>query len=168
SGVYVRNGQERIVLSNPNHDELEPGTILDLLEARLLIEPHLAGSAAGKVDESQLAELQRLLGEAERRLADSDQLLHEANMSFHRAIAGFSGNFVLAQIIESLIELYSFEQLAIMSFYNDRPQDHEEHLEILSAIRDRDAVRARDLMHRHILGVRSVVETRLVDSGFDA
>lgn len=165
SGVYVRDPRERAVIANPGHGYVNPGTILDLLDARLLIEPRLAELTVRRADEAKVAELERLLGEAERRLDGAAEMLHRTNMSFHRAIAEFSGNYILAQIIESLIELYSFEQLAIMSFYDDRLRDHGEHLEILAAIRDGDAERARGLMHRHISGVRSTVEARMVESG---
>ncbi len=161
SGVYVRNTRERAVIANLGHGYVNRGTILDLLDARLLIEPRLAELTVRRADEAKVAELERLLGEAERRLDGAAEMLHRANMSFHRAIAEFSGNSILAQIIESLIELYSFEQLAIMSFYDDRLRDHGEHLEILAAIRDGDAERARGLMHRHISGVRSTVEVRM-------
>jgi GntR family transcriptional repressor for pyruvate dehydrogenase complex len=82
-------------------------------------------------------------------------------MSFHATVAKFAGNFVLAQIIESLIELYSFEQLAIMSFYDDRLGDHSEHRAILAAIRAKDAGRARELMRQHLQGVKAVVERKL-------
>lgn len=163
SGVYVRNGHERIVLANPNRGETELGTILHLLDARLLIEPRLAELTAQSADEKKMADLDRILDEAEQYLAGNDEMLHRANMSFHAAIAKFAGNFVLAQIIESLIELYSFEQLAIMSFYDDRDGDHSEHRAILAAIRDKDAERARELMRRHLQGVKTVVETKLAE-----
>jgi GntR family transcriptional regulator, transcriptional repressor for pyruvate dehydrogenase complex len=163
SGVYVRNGHERIVLANPNRGETELGTILHLLDARLLVEPRLAELTAQAADEKKIADLERILDEAEQYLAGNDEMLHRANMSFHAAVAKFAGNFVLAQIIESLIELYSFEQLAIMSFYDDRDGDHSEHRAILAAIRDKDAERARELMRRHLQGVKTVVETKLAE-----
>jgi GntR family transcriptional regulator, transcriptional repressor for pyruvate dehydrogenase complex len=83
-------------------------------------------------------------------------------MDFHSTIAKFAENSILAQIIDSLIDLYSFEQLAIMSFYDDRLGDHAEHRQILEAIRAKEATRARNLMYQHLLGVRTVVEAKLV------
>lgn len=161
SGIYVSNQHERIVLANPNHRKIEPDVVLHLLDARLLIEPRLAELTAQNASDDEVKELGRLLGEAEQYLRGNDEILHSKNMRFHSAIANFSGNFVLAQIIDSLIELYSFEQLAIISFYNNRPGDHEEHLGIYAAIRDRNPVLARELMYRHIEGVRVVIEERM-------
>jgi GntR family transcriptional repressor for pyruvate dehydrogenase complex len=164
SGIYVRNGHERIVLANPSRGEIEVSTIIYLLDARLLIEPRLAELTAQAADETKIAELERILDEAKQCLIGNDEMLHHANMSFHAAVAKFAGNFVLAQIIESLIELYSFEQLAIMSFYDDRLGDHSEHRAILAAIRAKDAGRARELMRRHLQGVKTVVERKLGES----
>lgn len=164
SGVYVRSGRERIVIANPNHGEIDPDTTLHLLDARLLIEPHLAGSAAREVGDAEVAELGSMLEEASRHLdGSSDEALHRANWNFHRAVAKFSGNPILAQTIESLLELYSYEQLVIISFYDDRSRDHQEHLKIFAAIRGRDSELALDLMSQHLRGVRTVVEARLSD-----
>jgi GntR family transcriptional regulator, transcriptional repressor for pyruvate dehydrogenase complex len=166
SGVYVRSRRERVMLTNPSHNEIEHRTLLELLDARLLIEPRLADMTARNADGHEIAELQQILDKAEEYLGgDNDEMLNRINMGFHRAIANFSGNAILAQIVESLIELYSFEQLAIISFYNNRLRDHQEHLDILSGIRSGGAGRVRELMHRHISGVRSTVEARLAEHG---
>lgn len=165
SGVYVRNTHERMLLANPRHRGVEANTILHLLDARLLIEPSLTEITAREADDAHVTVLGRILEEAEQYLVGNDVMLHRTNMGFHRAIANSSGNPILAQAVDSLIELYPFEQLAIISFYNDRTRDHEEHLAILAAIRDRDAVRARDLMYRHIRDVKSVVESRFMEIG---
>lgn len=162
SGVYVCNGWEHLVLANPNHSEIEPDTVLHLLEARLFIEPHLAESTARRIDEAEIAELEDFLEDADRYLDGSDdEALHHANWNFHRAVARFSNKPILAQIIESLLQLYSYEQLALISFYDDRSRDHTEHMEVLAAVRDRDSELACELMRQHLQGVRSVVEAKL-------
>lgn len=162
SGVYVCNGWGHLVLANPNHGEIDPDTILHLLEARLLIEPPLAESTARRIDEAEVAKLEAFLEEADRYIDGSDdEALHHANWNFHRAVAQFSNNLILAQVIESLLQLYSYEQLALISFYDDRSRDHAEHMEVLVAIRDRDSELACELMRQHLQGVRSVVEAKL-------
>lgn len=164
SGVYVRNGRERIVFVNPNRGTLDPDTILELLEARLLIEPHLAGLAGEQADEIRLAKIERSLKEAERYLdGGNDHMLQLVNMKFHHAIAESAGNSLLSQIVESLIDLYAAEQLAIMMIYDDRYRDHREHLEIMAAIRGGDPKSARESMRRHIQGVKDVIEARLAE-----
>jgi GntR family transcriptional regulator, transcriptional repressor for pyruvate dehydrogenase complex len=161
SGIYVRKGHLRMMLANPNVGMLDPRATIDLLNARLLVEPPLAELAAQIIDENGIAALRGILAEAEQYLVGNDQMLHTVNMSFHLAIARCTGNIALAQIMESLIELYSFEQFAVISLFNARFQDHEEHKAICAAICEPAPARARCLMEQHIIHVISVVETRL-------
>jgi GntR family transcriptional repressor for pyruvate dehydrogenase complex len=158
SGIYVRSAEERVVLANPSLGRPEASTILGVLEARLLIEPHLAGLAAQKADDARITELDESLREAERRLDDGVETLHRMNVRFHCAVAGSSGNPILAQTIQSLVDLYSPERLSVTSLYQDRLRHHQEHREILAAIKDRAPARAQALMRRHILGAKSIVE----------
>jgi GntR family transcriptional repressor for pyruvate dehydrogenase complex len=162
SGMYVRDGFDRALVANPHVERLDERRFLDLLEARLLIEPHLAHAAARLATPADLDGLERLLEEARRHLGGTDdRALHAANASFHTAIARLSGNEILSGVVESLLGLYSFEQLKIIELYNDRAEDHAGHLLIFKAIRDADAALARDRMHDHLRGVRDVVERRL-------
>jgi GntR family transcriptional repressor for pyruvate dehydrogenase complex len=161
SGVYVRHGARRVVLPNPYPGPLERETIADLLDARLLIEPHLAGLAA-HAEEDAIAELQHLLEHAGELLeGGEDAALSATNLAFHRGVARCGGNSVLAQVIDSLLDLYAAEQLEILRLYADRVHDHEEHAEILRAIQSHDEAHATELMRRHLEGVRSVVAARV-------
>lgn len=166
SGIYVRNERERFVLANPHHARLEPTVILNLLDARLLIEPHLAGLAARHATDADIVTLGQILDDAERYLVDQDEKLHGVNMAFHAAIACASCNHVLRQVIESLIELFTSEQKAILRLYGERGLDHRQHREILAAIRDREPDQASERMAEHLRDVRSVVESSLSRTSF--
>jgi GntR family transcriptional repressor for pyruvate dehydrogenase complex len=160
SGVYVRTDLSRMIMANPNRLRLERAAILDLLEARELIEPHLAEAAARNATDEQLAELTGSLDAAAQAL-DEDQRLHAANMNFHRTIARLAGNHALAQVLDSLIDLHDEEQRHILTLYGDRDHDHEEHQSILAAVRARSPKRARRLMTEHLRDVRTVVTKAL-------
>jgi GntR family transcriptional regulator, transcriptional repressor for pyruvate dehydrogenase complex len=161
SGVYVRDSQRRVLLANPYPGPLEARTIFDLLEARLLIEPHLAALAAVRAPDDGFAELGVALDEAGEQLEGPDELLHGLNMSFHSGVARLSGSSVLSQAIESIIDVYTAEQMVIQRLYDDRRRDHEEHVGIFGALRRREADEASELMRIHIEGVRSVLSARL-------
>ncbi|MGH2557748.1 MAG: FadR/GntR family transcriptional regulator [Thermomicrobiales bacterium] len=163
SGIYVRRDHERLMFANPHarNGDLADHTILDLLDARLMIEPQLAELAAERAADDDLANLERLLLLAEEQLVGHDNLLGKTNMAFHAAIARSSRNQVLAQVMESLIEIYSSEQFAILSLYNARDRDHRDHRRIYAAIRNRTGAIARDRMHRHLTEVREVVAGRM-------
>lgn len=161
SGVYVRDGQRRVLVANPYPGQLEARTIFDLLEARLLIEPHLTALAAVLASDDELAELGVALDQAGEQLEGPDEVLHGLNMSFHRGLAQLSRNSVLSQAIESIIDVYAAEQMVILRLYDDRRRDHEQHLGIFAALRRRDADEASELMRLHLEGVRSVLSARL-------
>jgi GntR family transcriptional regulator, transcriptional repressor for pyruvate dehydrogenase complex len=161
SGIYVRKVEQGLMIANPHFGGLGAGSILQLLDARLLIEPYLAGKAAENADDGDIERLEGLLDEAEHLLNGQDDKLHPVNMRFHLEIARISGNFILAQMFESLIELYSQEQLGILAIFNARTRDYRDHVLIFGAIRDHEASLASSRMSQHLKDVRSVVEARL-------
>jgi GntR family transcriptional repressor for pyruvate dehydrogenase complex len=69
SGAYVRDPHPRVVLANPELGRLDGRTILDLLDARLLIEPRLAELAAVDRTADDLAFLKDTLARAGESLA---------------------------------------------------------------------------------------------------
>lgn len=160
SGIYVRHSRQRVIVPNPYSGKLDADTIFDLIEARLLIEPYVTRLAVNRVDKAGLVELEEILSEARTALTGPDDVLAGFNLGFHRAIARLSGNAVLAQTVDSILELHMAEQMLILQLH-DREQDHSEHQGILEAIRMREADLASDRMRTHLEGVRLILETRL-------
>jgi len=161
SGIYLRRGAQRIVLSNPHPGQLSRRTVLDLLDARLQIEPELAARAAQRASDDDIGALRTTLAAAGGHLSGDDDALHRLNMDFHRHVARLAGNTVISQVIDSLVDIYGAEQRLVLNLYGDRRRDHEDHLAILDALAARDAGRARQLMHDHLEKVRAVLEARL-------
>ncbi|MFI7439170.1 FadR/GntR family transcriptional regulator [Nonomuraea indica] len=161
SGIYVGPAIERLVLPNPNMREMRGGQLLELLDARIVIEPPLAAMAARRARGDDLAALERVLGEAATHLRGEDAELHEANMTFHRATARLAGNSVLHEVVDSLLTVHGAEQREILQIFDDRRRDHEEHRAILQAIVAGDATAAEDRMRAHLADVKSVIEQRL-------
>lgn len=163
SGVYVSGTVGRLVLPNPNMPELQGEQLLQLLDARLLLEPYLAGLAANRREPARLSALRETLATAERHLSGKpgdDAALHEANMAFHRAVAEASGHRVLYEVIDSLLWAHAGDQREILQLFDDRDRDHDEHRAVLQAIEAGDGERAGDLMRRHLAEVRGVVADR--------
>jgi GntR family transcriptional repressor for pyruvate dehydrogenase complex len=163
SGVYVGETMGRVVLPNPNLPGLYGEQLLQLLDARLLVEPYLAGLAAQRRDPDRLATLNDILATAERHLSGApgdDPALHEANMAFHRAVAAASGNDVLYEVIDSLLWVHATEQLEILQLFDDRARDHEEHRTVLAAILSGDQELASEHMRVHLDDVKDVVARR--------
>lgn len=161
AGIFVRAEQPRMMFSQPDRAVIGAQTILDLIETRLLLEPYLAEHAAQAAHGEDVARLADLLHRAERLLDGHDHELQQANMAFHLGIARCSGNVVLVQVMETLVDLYDSEQTAMLSIGDARRADHEEHVAILAAIRAGDAAGAKTLMRRHLEGTRALMSTRL-------
>ncbi|MEU5864638.1 MULTISPECIES: FadR/GntR family transcriptional regulator [unclassified Nonomuraea] len=161
SGIYVGADIERLVLPNPNMRDMHLAQLLELLGARIVIEPPLAAMAAEQAEGAELAALKQVLDQAGRHLRGEDAELHEANMSFHRATARMAGNSVLHEVVDSLLTVHGAEQREILQIFDDRRRDYEEHLAILEAIEARDAAEAQARMRAHLVDVRTVVEQRL-------
>jgi len=163
SGIYVRSAEPRLMLANPYGSELAAGDILQLLRARLLIEPPVAALAAVAAPEEAFEALAGVLHDAEARLTggSADEALLTANMRFHRGIADASGNRFLAEVVHTLTEVRVKEQLAVLDIYDDRRRDHLQHVGILAALRSRDPVAAERAVHDHLAEVTQVVEERL-------
>ena len=162
SGIYVRRAEQGLLIANPHHARLNADAVMQLLDARLAIEPHLAGKAAELASDADLAALQKWLDRAEHLLNGQDTKLHPTNMRFHCEVARASRNAILAEFLESLVELYSREQFGILEIFNARSRDHRDHVAIFDAIRKHDAPLATRRMKRHLLGVREVVAQRLL------
>ena len=67
------------------------------------------------------------------------------------------GNTILAEVVFTLTEVHIKEQMAVLDLYNNRRRDHEQHKLILEALRARDAAGAQRLMREHIADVISVI-----------
>ena len=161
SGIYVQRVNQSLMISNPHRSALDREAILNLLDARLVIEPHTAALAAERATEESIARLELILHDAELLLSGHDDELGPRNMDFHGEIARSAGNPILSQILDSLIDVYNKEQLVIMALYDARAEDHREHVEIFEAIRSRDAGLASERMTRHLDGVVRVIESRM-------
>jgi GntR family transcriptional repressor for pyruvate dehydrogenase complex len=168
SGIYVRSSESRLMLTNPYARSLSTEAILNLLQARLLIEPPVAELAAQNATDKHLADLADLLTDAERHLSgqDSDDaVLGVANMRFHRGIAEGAGNNILADVVFTLTEVHIKEQMAVLDLYNNRRRDHDQHKLIFDALEKRKAESARRMMHEHLADVIAVVRRKLKGAG---
>ena len=159
SGVYVGANVSRMLLANPHAAEVSGDQVLQLIEARLLIEPSLAERAARRTHTAD--ELEPL------RLAVEQPAAEQASgrpLNFHRELATLAGNVVLAEVIDSLLALRSWEQKQIRRLYDDREHDLAQHREILDAVASSNPDQARELTRRHLEDIRDVVSQRLGDA----
>lgn len=164
SGIYVRQDRQRLMLANPGAGELDTHLALQVLDARLLIEPHLAELAAPRITDIELAAVAEALDRGAEGLDQPAEAYLAANADFHRAIARASGNVVLAETVETLIELHAHELHVVDpdgAFQHRRERDHPDHVRIHEALAGGDGIAAGALMRAHLALARAGVVARL-------
>lgn len=165
AGIYVGKNAERVILTNPYRRNLTARSFLEVIDSRALIEPYLASLAAQYASDDDLAALESLSSEASQHLSGSkndNEALNQANVQFHRGIASASNHSILSQLIESLMEIFSYEQLLLLFVGEDYQQDYEEHRTVFEAIAARDPEQSRRCMYQHLTRVKLEVE-RLIE-----
>ncbi|WP_182886858.1 MULTISPECIES: FCD domain-containing protein [unclassified Microbispora] len=136
--------------------------LLDLLHARRGVEREIAGRAAAKATDDDVAGLEEILRRHEMSL-DDDEHARQVGMNFHRTIARIAGSDLLgalagAVLNESLLPLEKVLDV-ITGGHGTVSQSVPEHVEIVAAIRRRDPAAAEEAMARHL--------TRLIDEVTD-
>lgn len=137
--------------------QLSRGEFEQLYDARVLLEPHVAGCAARLITKSEIDRLQRMLDELQGlKPKDRNIVLRaaQADSEFHRTIAAASGNEVIARILESLQIRVQFAMLRRRLETFDKRPALDEHRQILGALRERDARSAATLMREHLSASR--------------
>lgn len=137
---------------------LSHAELMDLMEARLVIEPHNAEVACLRADDAFLAELERTIDDL-RRAPNGPQFSDyssywEADERFHRMIAEQTRNRFLIGAYNSLGGHVHRFRLFGGTGVRDARSAIDEHSAILAAMRDGDPATARRAMIGHISGVR--------------
>jgi GntR family transcriptional repressor for pyruvate dehydrogenase complex len=123
--------------------------VQDLMEVRTHLEITVAGLAAERHTEEQVANLRRLLDEMEH--ADGEIPAYvEADLSLHLAIAEASGNQVLASLLGSIRSLLRVWATRVLEAAGEVETSLAVHVPIVDAIERGDADAARVAMTAHM------------------
>ncbi len=153
SGTYVGDGISRRMMANPHVGAVDLESVLELIEARMVIEPQVAAAAALGRTDVDLAALDAAAGNA--LLPQQGQ--ERPALHFHVALAAATGNRLLRETVEALLHVRARDQIEIRHRYDDRERDHAEHLEIRDAVRDGDADAAARLTRDHLVAIREAL-----------
>jgi len=146
SGIYVTDAPPA-----GRSPELDVGAF-ELIEARVLFEGEAAALAATVIDESAVAELERLLDRMGPATGDSAVL--DADRRFHLLIAEATGNSLVRSVVQMLWDVRERSPLCVNMFERARREGvtprADEHRLIVDALRARDPHRAREAMRAHL------------------
>ena len=132
----------------------------DLFEVRELLECHAIRRAAAH-DELDLDEVEALLDRTADVLDDPDQSrFHDLDLAFHAQLTQLVGNPELANLAERTHRRIQAVRVRYVPELPDRPRaSHQDHLDIVAALRAGDADGAERTLRRHITQVRDAVLT---------
>lgn len=155
SGVYVADGARYEAFQVTREELSEIADIIKLLEMRLAIETEMAGLAAARRDQQDIAAM-RAAYKRMRDVSEDPQASAEADAQFHMAIARATKNDYFVRFIEFLgIRLVPPRSL----YLRDQPSDaheayagkvHNEHDAVLNAIVRMDIEGARSAARQHM------------------
>ena len=128
---------------------MEPRSLLELLEARLAIEPELAGYCAMRSSVAQARSVRELADRMEEQMKrDEDHFAADAR--YHQEIADGAGNALLARMLSVVADLsaQAMRETDKLPFMREKASGY--HRLIAIAIQERQAEQARALMKAHI------------------
>ncbi|PFG44975.1 GntR family transcriptional repressor for pyruvate dehydrogenase complex [Georgenia soli] len=159
SGIYVGENFDRSVLPNAVAPRADRQQLIELTEARVVIEPAIAGQAAAVRAPGGLALLEEHLADARRCLELNDDRLWKVNIDLHRAIGATAGNRIIEEVLDSILLIHAEEQRQILVLHGDPDADHAEHEEIVRLITAGRVKEVSELMRRHLIDVVGAIST---------
>ena len=132
--------------------------VINYMEIRILLEGLIAGSAAEKISDQQLDQLQEILTEMSEHLEKKAYADYSAcNRKFHDIVYTASGNKQAAEMARKIrvqLQRISGKTLAI----SDRPSSsYKEHVMIYEALKNRDGEKAKELIATHTSHVKNII-----------
>lgn len=130
----------------------------EVFDARRLIEKILVERVVATADDGSIDELGKIVI-AEKSAFDTGDKALRLNLSgnFHRQLARLAGNSVLDDFLNELISRTSL----IIALYESPgavPCSHGEHMEIVAALKRRDAKKAAQFMDHHLQHIEAQIE----------
>jgi GntR family transcriptional repressor for pyruvate dehydrogenase complex len=140
------------------HLKLSPSPLLDQLEFRTPVECHIVELACEQRSAGHLAALRDALDE--RRDRKTPEASVGADLRFHRILASTTGNLLFEVMLSSIGELMR-QAMNIDEHGATRVLMDQIHEEIFEAVAERDPVRARNAMRRHMDESRKILSEQI-------
>jgi DNA-binding FadR family transcriptional regulator len=130
--------------------QFQRATMVEVLDARIWLEPIGARMAAAHITKAEIARLEEINTEMRAAIGSSEESIMDANERFHRVIAGAIGNLVVQVFTETMLTVADsgvqelnhskrFKQIAV-----------EGHEKIIAAFKAKDPDAAEEAMRQHV------------------
>ncbi len=136
--------------------ESSPAEIIDIYDARIVLESKVAAVAAERHTPVDLIAMRRADERYRRADRDAANTLAELNREFHRTIWHASHNESLVDLLERLDMHLGRYPVTTLVFPGRHEVALEEHATLIVAISQRDPQRAADIASRHFTTARDI------------
>jgi GntR family transcriptional regulator, transcriptional repressor for pyruvate dehydrogenase complex len=159
-GTFVKDpSREVIQASLLPHALADQSTLEKLFDLREIIEVEAAARAAKRASAGQIAAMRRWLQTVETNVAREDAAgLIVADVEFHRQIIIATGNDILVNLMDSIVDLLREMRYDSTHIPDLLPQIVAGHRAIMAAIEAHDAEAARQAMRDHLAGIGARVK----------
>ncbi|EHM09564.1 transcriptional regulator [Thermanaerovibrio velox DSM 12556] len=166
-GRFVRRPRHSSKEGDPLRERglpLEDEAILELMEARRVLDPAIAREAARRAMPSDLTKMRRVLSSTREGLDDLESRA-KGDFDFHLALAEATRNFVFVNIVRMNFNLIMATHDRIYALLEDKEAFLNEHKTLYDAILDRDPDRAESAAREHIERIYKTLQEVLALKG---
>ena len=157
-GTYVTSLEPDLLVEHLDFVlSLDDSTLLQLLEARKIVEVGIASLAARRINPVQKKQLETLHKESTLRVNDYNAFL-EVDLKLHEIITEAAGNPFLKRFMTSLSRLGLASRRRTAQIPGVRQQTVLDHEQIIFALGNHDAETAALAMHQHLENIERRLE----------
>ncbi len=138
---------------------METHSLLELLEARLAIEPELAAYCAMRSSAARAKSIRKLADRMEAQMKRGEDHI-SSDVQFHQEIAEGAGNLLLARMLSVVSDLSAQGRRETDKLPHMQDKAAGYHRLIAIAIQERNAQQARALMKSHIQDMIHAIQMR--------
>lgn len=148
-GTYVAASVETLLTPFASAILQQKDALLDIFEARRIVEPEIAALAAERANPEELEQLEAILEEQARQIAEGETGV-EADTAFHSTLAQAAKNGVFLRLNDAIVDSLRETRERSLQTHGRPARSLAGHREILEAIRSRDPAMAREAMLKHL------------------
>ncbi len=163
-GTYVRDYNKDLIEKQFEfHSLLGQKTIIQVFEARKIIETALVDLATRRITEEEIDSLDSILKDMAETVREGDPLrFARYDFKFHKFIGGLAKNDVLLMMLEKIQFLIESQQREMFEYDNDSnplKSSFQDHQDIYRMMRERNAAGAAEKMYQHIQHMENRVQS---------
>ncbi len=151
-GTYVSSGAEALLSPLVSVILQQKDVLLDIFEARKIIEPEIAALAAKRASPEEIQQMEGIMEEQARQIAQGDTGV-DADTAFHSLLTQSTKNKIFLRLNDAIVDSLHETRERSLQIHGRPARSLAGHREILEAIRAKDAARARQAMLEHLTAI---------------